>query len=142
MMFQTYIPDLYWKVKQFQHSLLHDECESKIDWSDLEATFRYSVSDLPCLNPLHPMSLTTDLYTGRDHETYICLTAHFFDAEWNMKRFLLDIFLCTDRHTGENISDWIKQVLSENNISVRCLMLFDFPLPLLSPDCSVLLTAS
>ena len=34
------------------------------------------------------------------------------------KRVLLDIYVCTDRHTGENLCDWIKQVLNDNQISV------------------------
>jgi len=65
------------------------------------------------------MSLTTDLWTGPDHESYICLTCHLFDINWVFKSWLLDIYLCTNQHTGENLCEWIKQVLSDNEISVR-----------------------
>ena len=70
---------------------------------------------------------------------YICLTAHYFDKNWNLRRVLLDILLCTDRaywrksssdtdmslsdktcliQSRRFSSDWIKQVLSDNDISV------------------------
>ena len=102
-MLQAYFPDLNWKCKEIQHGILHDATlNTKLNWSDVENAFN-SFSVLPVLNPLHPFSLTTDLWSGPDHESYICLTTHFFDLEWNFCRLLLDIFLCTSRHNGENI---------------------------------------
>ena len=89
----------------------------KLDWDDIEATFAAS-SFLPVLNPFHPLALTTDLWWGKDKETYICVTGHFFDKDWKLNKILLDIYLCSDRHTGENISAWIKQVLQDNDIHV------------------------
>ena len=75
-------------------------------------------SILPCPNPYHPVSFTTDMWTGPDHESYICLTAHWFAPDWQLHHALLDILLCTDRHTGENLVEWIKQVLRANDICV------------------------
>ena len=124
-MLQSYFPDLYWKSKEIQRGILHDEaCDAtlntNLNWSDVEHAFN-SFSVLPVLNPLHPFSLTTDLWSGPDHESYICLTIHFFDLEWNFCRLLLDIFLCTSRHTGEYIGDWIVQLCTDNLLSVFCL---------------------
>ena len=75
-------------------------------------------SILPCPNPYHPISFTTDMWTGPDHESYICLTAHWFDSHWQLQHALLDILLCTDRHTGENLVEWIKQVSRANDLFV------------------------
>ena len=58
------------------------------------------------------------MWTGPDHESYICLTVHWFAPDWQLQHALLDIFLCTDRHTGENLVEWIKQVLRANDICV------------------------
>jgi hypothetical protein len=118
---QTYIPELYWKTKEKQKSMLHDEVVCTTAWDDVEAEFssHSASSTILCPNPLHPMSLTTDLWTGPDHESYICLTCHHFDINWIFKSWLLDIYLCTNQHTGENLCEWIKQVLSDNEISVR-----------------------
>jgi len=114
---QTYFPELYEKTKQIQARILHDELAAQINWDDVEAEFKASAT-LPVLNPDHPIALTTDLWTGADHESYICLTGHYFTKNWELQRILLDIYLCTDRHTGENLADWIKQVLSGNEINV------------------------
>lgn len=58
------------------------------------------------------------MWTGPDHESYICLTVHWFDADWQLHHALLDILLCTDRHTGENLVEWVKQVLRANDLCV------------------------
>ena len=61
------------------------------------------------------------MWTGPDHEAYVCLTAHWLDESWVYRHALLDIYLCTDRHLGENLRDWILQILKDNDISVCCL---------------------
>jgi hypothetical protein len=121
---QTYVPALYCKVKAQLVKSLHDgfqnshrpdiftTCPSSI------YTSSQSFISLPIPNPSHPLSLTTDLWTGADHESYICLTAHWFDLDWSMRHALLDILLCTDRHTGENLVAWMKDVLQRNEICV------------------------
>ena len=95
------------KLKKKQKSMLHDDVVCKTDWDDVEADFSShgASSKIICLNPLHPMSLTTDLWTGPDHESYICLTCHLFDINWVFKSWLLDIYLCTNQHTGENLCE-------------------------------------
>jgi hypothetical protein len=115
---QTYIPSLYWSTKEVQKTLLHDSFAlDRLNWDDVESSFR-SDAVLPVLNPHHPLSLTADLWWGKDRETYICLTGHYLDAHWIFHRILLDVYLCSDRHLGENICDWIKQVLQDNLINV------------------------
>ena len=129
MLFQTYIPALYHKVKLLQKQALHDPFPS-LDHSNQSMS-----SILSCPNPHHPVSFTTDMWTGPDHESYICLTAHWLAPDWQLQHALLDIFLCTDRHTGENLVEWIQQVLHANDICVWILFL----LCLLSPWLSFLL---
>jgi hypothetical protein len=102
-----------------------------INWREVDTTFRAS-SVLPVLNPLHPLSTTTDLWRGKDRETYICLTGHYFGTDWTFRGILLDIYLCTDRHFGENLCEWIKQVLNDNCISV-CIFVVAPPFIVISP---------
>ena len=71
-----------------------------------------------CPNPCHPVSCTTDGWSGPDHESYLCLTVHWFDSDWKFQRSLLDIMMCSDRHTGENLCEWTLENLSNNEISV------------------------
>ena len=120
MSLQTYIPALYHKVKLLQKQALHDPFPSlNHSIASVSSSSNQSASSiLPCPNPYQPVSFTTDMWTGPDHESYICLTAHCFAPEWQLQHALLDIELCTDRHTGENLVDWIQQVLRANYISV------------------------
>jgi len=123
---QTYIPNLYWKTKEIQKKFLHDSFSDGADRglpSSSCPSSSSSSSALACPNPYHPYSLTTDLWSGPDHETYICLTAHWLDKDWDFRRALLDIYLCTDRHLGDNICDWVKQVLNDNELVVCCVWL-------------------
>jgi hypothetical protein len=129
---QTYIPALYHKVKLLQKQALHDPFPSTI--TSVSSSNQSVHSILQCPNPFHPVSFTTDMWTGPDHESYICLTAHWLTPDWQLHHALLDIVLCTDRHTGENLVEWIQQVLRANDISVRsAFRLFDcYFLPSLS----------
>jgi hypothetical protein len=109
-----------------QKKLLHDSFSDGAG-RDLASSYCASSSSsssaLACPNPYHPYSLTTDLWSGPDHETYICLTAHWLDKDWDFRRALLDIYMCSDRHLGENICDWVKQVLNDNELVVCCVWL-------------------
>lgn len=107
-----------------QKSLLHDaliKASSFIPLAAASSSASALYSGPPvfvCPNSLHALSATCDGWTGPDHESYICLTVHWLDHGFIMQHMLLDIFLCTDRHNGENLSDWINQILAENDISV------------------------
>ena len=124
------------RAKGVQKTMLHDSSSFTLTASDavdvpvsVSSSAASAISSLPCPNPSHPISCTTDLWGGPDHESYICLTASWLDANWDLQHALLDIYLCTDRHTGENLAEWLKQIWQENDISVRCVIPF---LPLLS----------
>ena len=72
-------------------------------------------------NPYHPIACTTDTWSGPDRAGYICLTAHWLDDDFFMKQALLDIRLCTDHHTGENLRDWIWDLLRRTGINVTII---------------------
>lgn len=122
---QTMLPDLYDKMKVIQRNLLHDPSFIALASVAEEAPASLPLSSLdsfPCPNPHHPISFTVDLWSGPDHESYICLTAHWLDKQWGLNDALLDIYLCTDRHTGYNLAEWMKQIWKENEISVCWMM--------------------
>ena len=41
----------------------------------------------------------------------------------------LIIYLCTDRHTGKNLVEWMNQIWKTNDICVRCIFLLFCLLP-------------
>lgn len=115
-----YFPRLYELAKAEQKKLLHD---SPLDHS-IPIFNDNDPSVIVCPNPCHAISCTTDCWSGPDHESYICVTAHWLDKTFTTQKLLLDIALCTDRHTSENLSSWIKELFGSNHISVSLLRCF------------------
>jgi hypothetical protein len=127
-LFQAYIPAYYKATKKLQASMLHDIrspsnslSPSLVDNINHRSEIELQHGSLCCPNPLHPVCLTTDGWSGRDHESYICLTTHWLSANWMMQDILLDVFLATDNHSGENIREWVLDNMKSNQLSVRSL---------------------
>ncbi|XP_046562724.1 zinc finger BED domain-containing protein 4-like [Haliotis rubra] len=79
------IPDLYEKVKEVK--------------AGLKAS--------------HSVALTTDGWTSRATQSYITITAHFIDEEWELKNKVLQTRQMFDSHTGVNIADVLKQAIDD-----------------------------
>ena len=48
--------------------------------------------------------------------TYLAVTAHFFTADWELRSELLSFSELQGRHTGENISEELYNVIKEFGI--------------------------
>lgn len=80
--------------------------------------------------------LTTDLWSSRQNLSYMCLTAHFIDEDWNIHKRILN-FSAVSGHSGEILGQYIEKSLidwgidkvltvtvdnaSSNDVSVRYL---------------------
>lgn len=53
------------------------------------------------------ITLTTDCWTSSSTESYMAVTAHFIDANWNLQNMLLSCFKMDDRHTAANLRNEI-----------------------------------
>ena len=62
------------------------------------------------------MALTTDGWTSRATESYITITAHFINDNWEMKNYVLQTRPMHESHTGANIAEVIKEAVQEWNI--------------------------
>ncbi|GES91264.1 zinc finger BED domain-containing protein RICESLEEPER 2-like [Rhizophagus clarus] len=70
------------------------------------------------------VSLTSDMWTSMlNNNSFLGLTIHFIDQEWNMQHFLLDIISFNDRHNTINITNTIMSVLAEFKIKEKVLAL-------------------
>jgi hypothetical protein len=58
-----------------------------------------------------------------NNDAFLGLSIHYIDNNWNLKNFLLDIISFTTRHTGINIANEIKSVLTEFNLLEKTLAL-------------------
>ncbi|GKV11856.1 hypothetical protein SLEP1_g23075 [Rubroshorea leprosula] len=67
------------------------------------------------------VSLTTDTWTSQNKISYMSLTAHFIDDNWNLQRKIL-CFVPVDSHKGEDLGDMLERCLREWGIDrVYCI---------------------
>ena len=59
------------------------------------------------------IALTTDAWTSISHQSYISLTAHVIDSEFQIKSFLLSTEHMAVAHTGENLLSHMEKLLKE-----------------------------
>ena len=57
--------------------------------------------------------LTTDSWTSVTTESYLAVTAHFFNNEFRLESCLLGCFKFGQRHTAENLKDKLLHIISE-----------------------------
>lgn len=48
-------------------------------------------------------SITTDIWTSRTMESFMAVTIHYLDPDFNMKEFVLEVRQFSESHTGDNI---------------------------------------
>ena len=60
--------------------------------------------------------LTTDCWTSRTTDSYMSVTCHFVNEDFEMVSFLLDCFALEERHTDENLAKELLRVAVEWNI--------------------------
>ena len=63
------------------------------------------------------LSLTTDGWTSSNNESYIAITAHFIDGETKLCSALLTCQANNDKHTSQNLCNFLKDAMVEWNIS-------------------------
>jgi hypothetical protein len=68
-------------------------------------------------------SLTADMWTSINNESFLGLTIHYVDSNWCLRNFLLDIIPFTTNHSGINIAQEILRVLDEFQISDKIIAL-------------------
>ena len=59
------------------------------------------------------ISLTTDIWTSIATEGYITVTAHYIDNSWVLQAFVLETLPFSERHTGINLAQKLKEVVEE-----------------------------
>ncbi|KAL4083712.1 hypothetical protein QTP88_029028 [Uroleucon formosanum] len=64
------------------------------------------------LNELDKACLTTDCWTSRDNKSYIAITIHFINNNFNLKSILLSCHSFSENHTSENLSGQISKTLN------------------------------
>ena len=67
------------------------------------------------------VSLTTDTWTSIQNVSYLCLTTHFIDSNWNVHKRILN-FTVVKSHKGINIINIVDLCMEEWDLSkVMCI---------------------
>jgi len=64
------------------------------------------------------VSLTSDLWTDPMLRSFVCLTAHWLGDDFVMHSELLSIYNCTERHTSDNLCQFIVGLLKDMELDV------------------------
>ena len=68
--------------------------------------------------------LTTDTWTSKQKECYMCLTAHFIDTDFKMHKRILN-FCPVSSHKGNDIGELIYKFLLDEGINNVITMIVD-----------------
>lgn len=75
------------------------------------------------LRKVKKLSLTTDIWTSISQCSYISVTVHYVNENWQMKSYLLATEEFSESHTGLNIAVKLKSILSEWEISNEMIVI-------------------
>ncbi|CAG8451817.1 613_t:CDS:2 [Dentiscutata erythropus] len=76
------------------------------------------ISNLSC-----KVTLTTDIWSSCTMTSFIAITCHFIDENWNLCHLLLDVFEIPSPHTGQIIANIILSLLNEFQLEKKILAL-------------------
>jgi len=61
--------------------------------------------------------ITTDTWTSLATDSYLTATVHYVSDDWVLKSIILGTMFLDDRHTGENLSQWILELITKFGIN-------------------------
>ena len=70
------------------------------------------------------IAITADLWTSVATESYITVTFHYLDAQWQMKSVVSGTLPLFESHTANNIVTWIKELVDDVSIATEKVVAF------------------
>ncbi len=84
---------------------------------------RTQIKNFICNEIFSKISLTLDGWSARTYRSYLVITKHWVDENWNMQSVLLDFFIISSPHDGENVCTIILEILKDCKIEERCVFI-------------------
>jgi len=56
--------------------------------------------------------LTTDAWTSNENESFMAVTLHFVNKDWQLRSYLISLMHLPDRHTTDNLREALEAVMS------------------------------
>ncbi|XP_073729765.1 E3 SUMO-protein ligase ZBED1-like [Misgurnus anguillicaudatus] len=73
------------------------------------------------LSSVEKIALTTDCWTALTRESYITITCHYIDCEWQMKSAVLLTESFSDRHTSEKLAERLNEAVASWGITAKVI---------------------
>jgi hypothetical protein len=70
-------------------------------------------------NAYGKISLTLDGWTSKNQKSFLGITAHWIDENWNLNQITLEFHPLEGPHSGENLSKVLIKVLKEYGILTK-----------------------
>jgi len=76
------------------------------------------------LNDINYLAITTDCWTSVTTESYLSITCHFINTNYELKTTVLSTKSLTKNHTVQNLADALLEVFEEWNINnkITCIV--------------------
>jgi hypothetical protein len=72
------------------------------------------------------ISFTTDIWTSASMKSFLSITAHFIDSEWQLQNIIVDFVQIFGSHTGINIKNSFVSGLENLSIQKKVNLFFYF----------------
>ncbi|KAK3872140.1 hypothetical protein Pcinc_022761 [Petrolisthes cinctipes] len=75
------------------------------------------------LEEIEDIALTTDIWTSRQTQAFMCVTAHFINSDWVLKSHVLETVQLKTAHTADTIASELKRVAEEWSVGNKIRMI-------------------
>ena len=76
------------------------------------------------LSNIEFLSITGDIWTSIATDSYLTVTVHYINENWEMLSIALGTLPLSESHTGQNIQSWVKELLNEFDVDVKKVVCF------------------
>ena len=87
----------------------------------LEARYKNKKTELKTQLSAANVALTTDCWTALTTESYITMTCHYIENDWQLKSAVLLTESLSERHTADNLADKLNQAVESWGLTGRVI---------------------
>lgn len=75
------------------------------------------------LSSVEKITLTTDCWTALTRESYITITCHYINSEWQMKSAVLLTESMLEKHTSNKLAEKLKEAIAHGESQVKPVLM-------------------
>lgn len=107
--FRRFVYTLCPSFKLIPREVMRDDCI--VLYENEKKRIYELLAKLPCR-----VSLTLDFWLSCQNSGFICLTAHYLDNEWKLRKMIINFMHVEDCHTGELFANFLLKQITDWNI--------------------------